>query len=108
MIIECKRVAGSDSSLCRLYVDQGIDRFAGGKYAWSPAPAFMVGYVVLGTAAAAANGVNGHLKRRDRSAERLKPSPLLCEPWIRESRHLRPSGAPIRLLHVFLELQRGR
>ena len=107
-IIECKRVDGSDSSLCRLYADQGIDRFAGGKYAGSQAPGFMVGYVVLGTPAAAASGANGYLERRGRCAERLEPSPLLCEPWVRESRHLRPSGAPIRLLHAFLEFERGR
>ena len=107
-IIECKRVAGSDSSLCRLYVVQGIDRFVSGKYAGNHATGFMVGYVILGTPAGAANGVNGRLKRKDRCAERLEPSPLLCEPWVRESRHLRPSGAPIRLLHAFLEFERGR
>lgn len=108
-IIECKRVAGSDSSLCRLYVVQGIDdRFASGKYAWNHATGFMVGYVIMGTPAAAASGVNGYLKRQGRCSERLEPSRLLCEPWVKKSHHRRQSGAPIRLLHAFLELQRGR
>ena len=101
-IIECKRVAGSDSSLCRLYVVQGIDRFASRKYAWNHAAGFMVGYVILGTPAAAADGVNGHLKRKGRSAEQLGPSSP-CEPWVRKSCHRRRSGGPIRLLHAFLD-----
>lgn len=100
-IIECKRVSGSDSSLCRLYVDQGIDRFAGGKYAWNHATGFMVGYVILGTPATAANGVNGHLKCKGRSAEQLEPS-VPGESWVRRSCHPRQDGGPIRLLHAFL------
>ena len=32
-IIECKRIAGADSGLCREYVVEGIDRFRTGKYA---------------------------------------------------------------------------
>ena len=105
-IIECKRVAGSDSSLCRLYVDQGIDRFASGKYASNHATGFMVGYVILGTPAAAADGVNDQLKRRGRSAEQLELSSP-CEPWVRKSCHRRPSGGPIRLLHAFLDWSLG-
>lgn len=105
-IIECKRIAGSDSSLCRLYVNQGIDRFASGHYAWNHTTGFMVGYVILGTPAAAADGVNGQLKRRGRSVEQMEPSSL-CEPWVRKSCHRRRSGGPIRLLHAFLDWSVG-
>lgn len=100
------RAAGSDSSLCRLYVDQGIDRFASGKYASNHATGFMVGYVILGTPAAAAGGVNDQLKRRGRPAEQLELSSP-CEPWVRKSCHRRPSGGPIRLLHAFLDWSLG-
>lgn len=45
-IIECKRIAGSDTHLCREYVVEGIDRFASGKYGENHAVGFMVGYVL--------------------------------------------------------------
>lgn len=60
-IIECKRIIGSDTHLCREYVVEGVDRFRTGKYGQNHAFGFMVGYVLSGTAAEAADGVNAYL-----------------------------------------------
>lgn len=100
-LIECKRIAGNRASLCRLYVVEGMDRFASGKYARNHAIAFMVGYVIAGTCVAAADGVNGYLQRQARPEDRLEqiPSPDKST-W--QSRHSRTSGCPIVLLHTFL------
>lgn len=43
-IIECKRIIGSDTHLCREYVVEGVDRFRTGKYGQNHAFGFMVGY----------------------------------------------------------------
>ena len=55
-IIECKRVAGKNASLCREYVVEGIDRFGTGKYAGNHRVGFMAGYLLSSDAAAAAAG----------------------------------------------------
>ena len=44
-IIECKRITGRDSQLCRKYVVDGINRFRTGKYAGNHSTGFMVGYL---------------------------------------------------------------
>ena len=100
-LIECKRVAGSSAGLCRLYVVKGMDRFASGQYAGNHATAFMVGYVIEGTRVAAADGVNGYLQRQGRAADQMEPLPS-ADAWTRRSRHSRPSGSSITLLHTFV------
>lgn len=103
-IIECKRIAGNDSRLCRLYVVKGIDRFRQGKYAGNHALAFMAGYLLSGGADAAVAGINGYLSRQVREPEHLTSSTVLPEAWARSSRHPRPEpAAPIELHHAFLE-----
>ena len=101
-IIECKRIAGSDAHLCREYIVEGVDRFAGGKYGENHAVGFMVGYVLSGTPAAAAAGVNTYLSRVSRTADQLASSAIIDAPTWR-SRHARakPSN-PIDLHHAFL------
>lgn len=101
-IIECKRVAGRDTHLCREYVVEGIDRFIQEKYGQNHAIGFMVGYVLSGTPSESADGVNAYLKRASRSADSLAPSDISDEPtW--QSQHSRlKSSTPIRLQHAFL------
>lgn len=102
-IIECKRIAGTDTYLCREYVVEGIDRFASGKYAENHAWGFMVGYLLNGTAGEAAQGVNAYLARVARSADRLVASDTEDAPLWR-SRHERASPSrPIELHHTFLQ-----
>lgn len=60
-IIECKRVSGNDTRLCREYVVSGIDRFVAGKYGARHAAGFMAGYVESGSVGAAVGGINGFL-----------------------------------------------
>lgn len=102
-IIECKRVAGNDADLCRLYVVEGIDRFDSGKYAGSHSVGFMTGYLLSGDADAAVMGINRYLTRTRRGREHLQSSTAIDEPWVWSSRHPRPSRTtPIDLHHAFL------
>lgn len=108
-IIECKRIAGNDTHLCREYVVEGIDRFRTGKYAATHATGFMAGYLIAGNAAAAANGVNMYLSTAGpdsatRRNESLVPSPLVNESWAWSSRHPRTAAPAIQLHHVFLSM----
>jgi len=104
-IIECKRISGSDTHLCREYVVEGIDRFSTGKYGQNHAVGFMVGYVLVGTAGQAADGVNAYLTRVSRKADHLELVDA-CEgipSW--GSQHARPApSSPIRLHHAFLSV----
>ena len=105
-IIECKRIAGTNTHLCREYVVEGIDRFGTGKYGAAHAAGFMAGYLIAGDANEAASRINRHLNsrrrgRKPRRDENLMPSTLVDEPWARVSRHPR-SAAPVELHHAFL------
>lgn len=111
-IVECKRIAGSDSSLCREYVVEGIDRFRSGKYAGNHAAGFMVGYLISGNACAAVEGINAYLnstrgKHQPRREENLAPSSLISESWAWASRHPRMDALPIELHHGFLPMCEG-
>lgn len=112
-VVECKRIAGTDRGLCVLYVSEGIDRFSKPrfpgrvpKYSGRHGTAFMVGYLISGSADSATNGINGVLSQAGRKAECLLPCTVLDESWARTSRHLRPTlgtlGAPLDLHHAFL------
>ena len=101
-IIECKRIAGSDTHLCREYVVEGVNRFSTGKYGQNHAMGFMVGYLLTGTAIEAADGVNAYLTRASREAEHLEPDDVCDEALIWASQHARgTTNTPIRLLHSF-------
>lgn len=104
-IIECKRIAGWNTHLCREYVVEGIDRFRTGKYGQNHALGFMVGYVLSGTAVEAAGGVNAHLARVSRKVEHLEPADICEDAPSWESQHARAtSSSPVRLHHAFLGL----
>lgn len=104
-IIECKRIAGSSTRLCRDYAREGMDRFRTGKYGSRHAAGFMVGYVLRDGASDAAHGINRWLSGKGRDAELLQASQLLSEHWAWSSRHPRqpPSKASIVLHHALLE-----
>ena len=105
-IIECKRVAGDDTGLCRLYVVKGVDRFKTGQYASNHAVGFMAGYLLSGDAASATTGINAYLTGRERRSEHLRSSSSTEAPWARSSRHQRPAPAkPMILHHIFLALR---
>ena len=101
-IIECKRVAGADASLCRRYVTEGMDRFIDGKYGPNHAQDFMVGYVLLGAPSDAVNKINAYLGGKSRRQDRLERSNIgATSTW--QSRHTRhePPNSLI-LYHTFL------
>lgn len=102
-IIECKRLNGSDTHLCREYVVEGIDRFRTGKYARDHAVGFMAGYLLSGNATQAAGGLNAYLTRTRRTSEHLIASDLLDDPTFWLSSHGRGSHRPpINLHHALL------
>lgn len=104
-IIECKRVAGSNSSLCRLFVVEGVDRFVAGKYSSRHATGFMVGYVLHGSINAACSGINRQLRNKGRSSEQLAGCDVLSDPWTRSSCHPRLQNSDIDLHHAFLDFE---
>jgi hypothetical protein len=104
-IIECKRLAGNDTHLCREYVVEGIDRFRVGKYGANHATGFMAGYLLSGDEATAAAGVNAYLTRKARQAEHLARAVLLARPGVWSSRHPRAMApTPIELHHTLFAL----
>ncbi len=106
-IIECKRIAGSDTHLCREYVVEGVDRFASGKYGENHAVGFMVGYVLSGTSIEAADGVNAYLGRVSRTAEQLQAADIVSDStWYSQHGRTQPSE-PVGLHHAFLTLTDG-
>lgn len=101
-IIECKRIAGSDTHLCREYVVEGVDRFITGKYGANHGIGFMVGYVLSGTGDQSADGVNAYLGRVTRTDDMLAKSST-AGAW--ESKHERTAPmSEVRLHHAFLEM----
>lgn len=105
-IIECKRIAGPDTHLCREYVVEGIDRFATGKYGENHAVGFMVGYVLSGSATESVDGVNAYLTRTSRKVDALEPSDVSSEAPSWRSQHIRAKSlSPIQLHHAFLVLR---
>lgn len=101
-IIECKRVAGSDTDLCRLYVTEGVDRFVSGKYSGGHAIAFMCGYLQSDNVDVAVDGINRYLSGKERLAEHIRCSTILLGEWARVSHHLRSGDRDdIDIHHAF-------
>lgn len=104
-IIECKRIDGANTHLCREYVVEGVDRFRNGKYAENHAAGFMAGYLLRGDAAEAAGAVNAYLKRVRRTAEQLTASDIIDAPGFWRSTHERAHPrSPIQLHHALMEI----
>lgn len=104
-IIECKRMDGNDSHLCREYVVEGIDRFRSGKYGRKHTIGLMAGYLIANDSGAAASGINSYLSRKLREPEHLGPSDILPGASTWQSRHPRDAPArPIELHHAFFAL----
>ena len=101
-IIECKRVAANNATLCRQYVVEGIDRFCRGQYAANHKYGFMAGYVINGDTRGVVDVIN-HYLGDSRASERLQPSQIVEEEWARQSAHPRQGQtAPIDLHHAML------
>ena len=98
-IIECKRLDGSDTYLCREYVVAGVDRFCSGKYAENHASGFMAGYLLGGDAQSAAAGVNAYLGRVKRADEQIVRSPVVDDPAFWRSEHARTVERPAIAIH---------
>lgn len=107
-IIECKRLDGSNTYLCREYVIEGVDRFRSGKYAENHASGFMAGYLLSGDALSAAAGVNAYLGRVERADEQIVLSPVVEHPAFWRSEHARTvERSVIAIHHALLGLTAG-
>ena len=100
-IIECKRISGKHTQLCRRYVKEGIDRFKSRKYASNHSNGFMAGYLIEGDSIAAVARINSQLNKRSRRDEALTCSTLNSDRWLWRSQHPRTASAPITLHHGF-------
>lgn len=107
-IIECKRLDGSDTYLCREYVVEGVDRFRSGKYAENHEAGFMAAYLLSGDAQSAAAGVNAYLGRVKRTGEQILLSPVVEHSAFWRSEHSRTVERPvIAIHHILLGLTAG-
>lgn len=108
LIIECKRLDGGDTYLCREYIVEGVDRFRSAKYAENHASGFMAGYLLGGDAQSAAAGVNAFLGRVKRADEQIGLSPVVEHPAFWRSENARTAELPaIAIHHALLELTAG-
>lgn len=106
-IIECKRLDGADTHLCREYIVEGVDRFRLGKYAENHATGFMAGYLLQGDANQAAGGVNAYFSRVGRAAEHLAASDLVdAESFWRSSHARKIDRPPIDIHHALFAFVR--
>ena len=104
-IIECKRIAGSNPALCRLYVLEGIDRFATRKYGRQHQCGFMIGYLIAGNAHDSTSCINRYLVSKGRASEMIASSNVIPK-WTWVSFHNRSiSSDSITLHHVFLKVK---
>ena len=105
-IIECKRVAESNSHLTREYIVEGVDRFQSGKYGRNHSKGFMVGYILSGTPLGVVAGINKFLGKHGRNSEQLKSTSFVGCGLTWESQHQRGKyNKPIDLHHAMLETQ---
>lgn len=105
--IECKRVAGQNSSLKSQYVLEGVMRFVDGKYAIGHCAGSIAGFVIQGTPSDAADGVGRLINRRRTKVELTRtflPVPILGKGRaVYCSQHRqRGTSSLIDLYHMFL------
>lgn len=110
LAIECKKVDDHRETPAKRYIEDGVCRFAIGKYSFGHAYGAMIGYVTEGTSAGAAAFVGRRLAGYDRQRSGFQPD------WgwqsetrfgavqdLYSSRHVQAgSRQSIVLLHLFL------
>ena len=106
-VVECKRVAGSDSTLCARYVRQGLIRFKERKYGKRRAHGFMVGYLLSGSGDEAVRRINVFLARHWSEVDWLWKTELPTSLSMWRSRHSRPAEQPIEVMHQFLAFRQA-
>lgn len=74
LAVECKRVAAGNPALNRLYVKEGVQRFATGKYSKGQKWAIMLGYVLALPLNDVVKGIDEQLVRNYGSKARLQPA----------------------------------
>lgn len=104
-LIECKKLSPSSARLCKLYVVEGMDRFASGKYAADHSVGFMVGFLLQGGVPSAVERINGFARDELGPCEILVPADLRCSHPVHTSRHPRSTlSFPVAVHHTFLRV----
>lgn len=105
LVIECKRVAPDDSTLISKYVDEGVDRFATGKYSLGHGLGFMLGYVLRVPIGMLAARIDEKIQSRYGESARLS-----VVPPHRYSLSMHRGNVPqgntsrIVLIHIFVDM----
>ncbi|MDO4584041.1 MAG: hypothetical protein Q4D62_08045 [Planctomycetia bacterium] len=92
---EAKKIKGNESSLSRLYVIEGMDRFLTKRYP----PGHMVAYLVEGNLQDAVAKINRYLCRKQREDERLRSIQSEKMPDCFESNHEEYGS----MLHIIMD-----
>ena len=110
--IECKRIRSSDNSLALQYVQNGINRFAAGKYSAGHSYGVMVGYVICGNSSACIERVRTTLSREPKEETGFDPKfgwqpaegMIGDMPLFQTRHHQAQHGNTIELFHAFVAL----
>lgn len=112
LTMECKRIRSDNNDLARKYVQNGVNRFASGKYSPGHSFGIMVGYVVCGHRELCINRVRKALEKEPQSqtgfdeefgwqADRATIDGI----ELQKSLHVQTQfNSSIELLHAFLDL----
>lgn len=111
LAIECKRINSEGNELARRYVQDGVFRFAAGKYSFGHALAGMIGYVICNDRIACINRVSAQLEKEpvDQSGYDSSHGWQESRDWIDDetqyiTRHKQVSGNHLLLIHSFLAM----
>lgn len=104
--VECKRVRADDPRLNASYVNQGVERFASGKYAAGHPWGFMLGYVLALPVDDIVAIIDQRVRRTYGEAAALAAIPAHPHALrVLENDLLQAGDHPIRLRHIFVDMQ---
>lgn len=111
LAIECKRISSEGNDLARRYVQEGVFRFASGKYSFGHALAGMIAYVICNDRIACINRVAAQLEKEPVEHSGYDSSHGWQEStdWVNNetqytTRHKQESGDHLLLVHSFLSM----
>lgn len=108
--VECKRVVPGDSSLNRLYVTKGVNRFVTGQYASGHHWGVMLGYVMACPAAFSVAPIDTRMRKTYGDGAGLSLIPAHAEALSMHTGLLTQQGGRghrINVLHIFVDMSVG-
>ena len=110
LAVECKRVAAGDAHLNRLYVTEGVKRFATGKYSMGHRWAIMLGYVLVLPVNQVVTDIDKRLVQDYGTSARLRAAIIQPETALSvyDGDLKQGHSNSIRLKHVFVDMVPAR